>query len=538
MLNCGCNQGSAVTLTETPTSYIWVIDGVPTVIPKVVDVQVTNFTYTAGTRVLSITESNGNVNNVVVPLATTTDAGLVELATAADYPSITNNVDAATPAYVQAAIAALPAEVEVTNFTYVTATRRLTITESNGDTHFVTVPLATTTEPGLVELATSADYPSPTNNVDAATPAYVKAAIDDLVAGLPAEVEVTGFSYTPSLKRLRITESNGDIYDVVLPDDVTTPLAGIAALTDANRGLSLGEVDIPTSRALTIAEMTQTNADLMGVSFEDMQALYTNKAAEPAAFGMMNSNGILGHYSRNHSGNTFASNQLSLDNAVVQSNGAIVGMIITPGETYTMPAPSYQGQILKIRAGSTVAVAEAILDFSATGATGVGGTYRDVNHVIRPGGVGDLNLIIRNGEEITLVALSNTVWYVENHNYRLFYGAVWREHTDGKISMWFSFSLASVADVVQAVTVPILCNNLLAARVQITDANGGKAIGDPISGGEASHIAVHCPIASGSQFGVAIRAAANNTPITDFVGFSNFYVEGAVLDYSAYGTGL
>jgi hypothetical protein len=46
-------------------------------------------------------------------------------------------------------------------------------------------PAATDTVQGKVALATSADFPNPTNNVDAATPAYVQAVVNSAVSAIP-----------------------------------------------------------------------------------------------------------------------------------------------------------------------------------------------------------------------------------------------------------------------------------------------------------------------------------------------------------------
>ena len=92
---------------------------------------------------------------------------------------------------ISAAIAALPPEKYVTAGSYNATTDTLTLTLSdnvvvniplNGliqDT-LAGVPTATDTLAGKVALATSANYPQPTNDLDAATPAYVQAALDAL----------------------------------------------------------------------------------------------------------------------------------------------------------------------------------------------------------------------------------------------------------------------------------------------------------------------------------------------------------------------
>lgn len=415
MLNpCGTG-GSTVVVTETADHVVIAVDGVPTLLPKYKNCnnaqlpagsslatcnqlsQVTDFEYTAATRELLIRESNGDVNPVILPKATTSAAGLVELATSADYPAPTNNVDAATPAYVKAAIDAIPDEVNVDDVTYVAATRVLSVIETDGTVHPVTLPLATTTNPGLVELATSADYPDHTNNVDAATPAYVKAAIDDI------------------------------------PDDLLTPLANIATLTAADRGLSLGEVDIPTNRALTVAEMTATNSDRVGVNFRDMQAIYTNRAAEPTAAGVMNANGRPGHaltiLSPIPAGGTFAQH--------TDYNGGMVSLNSSaPGDVFTVPVGQYNGQIFHFGNLSSAGGNNTEVILRAAAPAYFTGVARYSDHVIKNAdGTTYTDIIVRIQEDVYLM-WAGTRWMVLHHNYQLFRGSNWRENEDGTVELF------------------------------------------------------------------------------------------------------
>ena len=139
---------------------------------------VTAGSYNTATDALTLTLSDNVVVNIPlngliqdtlagVPTATDTLAGKVALAVAANYPQVTNDVDAATPAYVQAAIAAIPPAAGT--------------------------PAATDTLQGKVALAVAANYPQATNDVDAATPAYVQAAL----AALDCTAIVDALNQTP-----------------------------------------------------------------------------------------------------------------------------------------------------------------------------------------------------------------------------------------------------------------------------------------------------------------------------------------------------
>ena len=70
-----------------------------------------------------------------IPNAADTARGLVELAVAANHPQATNDTAAATPAYVAAAIAAIPGDIFLTGLaSYDDATNIMTLNMSDGST--------------------------------------------------------------------------------------------------------------------------------------------------------------------------------------------------------------------------------------------------------------------------------------------------------------------------------------------------------------------------------------------------------------------
>jgi len=70
-----------------------------------------------------------------IPDASDTVRGLVELAVAANHPQATNDTAAATPAYVAAAIAAIPGDIFLTGLaSYDDATNIMTLNMSDGST--------------------------------------------------------------------------------------------------------------------------------------------------------------------------------------------------------------------------------------------------------------------------------------------------------------------------------------------------------------------------------------------------------------------
>jgi len=134
-------------------------------------------------------------NKVTVVPATDTVAGKTKIVKAAAYPSI-SDVAAATPAYVSAAIAALPADKYLASVgAYDAATNKFTLNISDGSTviadltqlvadAIASVPNGSDTIAGIVSLAVAANMPS-TSDTEAATPAYIDAKL-----GQPAALPV------------------------------------------------------------------------------------------------------------------------------------------------------------------------------------------------------------------------------------------------------------------------------------------------------------------------------------------------------------
>lgn len=228
-----------------------------------------------------------------------------------------------------------------------------------------------------------------------------------------------------------------------IPNDLLTALAGVAALTDADRGLSLGEVDIPTNRALTVAEMTQLNAMNVGIPMGDMQSIYTNKAVEAGAPGVMNTNGQLGYAFRYLPASSAATAVTALANAV-DNNGVYSLLTLVNGDVITVPAPRYSGQILTIRIGTVAPTDEVTLVFPSQ--PFLGGVYRKPDGKIEHGMAGNITLKARTGESIYLIARSAANgWDVTSHNTRSFFGAGYAEQENGTYTLSLTASAAGVA---------------------------------------------------------------------------------------------
>jgi hypothetical protein len=131
-------------------------------------------------------------NKITIVDAAPTVAGAIKTMPAASYPAAANDTTAATPAYVTAAIAAIPAEKYLASVgAYNATTNQLTLNMNDGTTvvadlttlvadAVASVPAATDTVAGISSLAVSTNYPS-ASNVEAATPAYVTAAVNGQV---------------------------------------------------------------------------------------------------------------------------------------------------------------------------------------------------------------------------------------------------------------------------------------------------------------------------------------------------------------------
>ena len=96
---------------------------------------------------------------------------------------------------------------------------------------------------GLVQLATSANYPQHTNNVDATTPAYVKAALDAAIAALPGDKFLQG---------LQSYNAATNIMTLLLSDGSTVPVDLTGLMNDAIATITTGKVVVHGNDGTTI----------------------------------------------------------------------------------------------------------------------------------------------------------------------------------------------------------------------------------------------------------------------------------------------
>lgn len=135
----------------------------------------------------------------------------------------------------------------ISALTYTAATRLLRLTDTLAVNYDVTLPAATTSEHGVVQLATGAEFvASATNDTDATTPAYVAAALAALVAASPAALD--------TLNELAAAIGN----DTNFATTVTTALGAraLTVRTITGGGLVTGGGDLTADRVLTVTEAT------------------------------------------------------------------------------------------------------------------------------------------------------------------------------------------------------------------------------------------------------------------------------------------
>lgn len=234
------------------TSPAYVRAAIAAALATLSDIHATSISYNTTSRIVTLTQTDNSQLQFTLPLAATNIAGLLKIVTASQ--ALTNANDdqnAATPALVAAlianAIAAIPPafDTKVANFTYNTTSRVLSIIDNAGVTFNVTIPAASGSMYGLVKLAVAASYPANINDdLLAATPAFVKAAIAAAIAGLPGDKYLQGLqSYDPVNNIMTLLMNDGSTVAV----DMTQLLAdAIASIPQATQAV-FGKVQLATA---------------------------------------------------------------------------------------------------------------------------------------------------------------------------------------------------------------------------------------------------------------------------------------------------
>lgn len=336
-------------------------------------------------------------------------------------------------------------------------------------------------------------------------------------------------------RRLWVWDDVALDWNAVNPHDASTALALLGALTDASRGLSLGEVILPQDRALTSAEVSGVNSAVVSPSLSSFMNILTNRAAEPAVpdTGVMNADGLLG--SQVHIGaavTTTAEVQALLDGY----NGFHTHMRVPAGGTLILPDGSYKGQHFYLTGPSTAIgdYGEAIVRHAAPFI----GTARTSQHKIdNLKGTNADSFIIRPGEQAHLVWCGDE-WRVISFVYRMFHnGSWWHEEPDGSITFRNSINITNVIGANSTLTLdvpwPLPVTGFSALWLSVTDAISSATGANQMGGSDAQAIyGLDTTNTTAATFRVGIRnlRGANMIP-----GFVSTFMTGALLDYAAMG---
>jgi hypothetical protein len=303
-----------------------------------------------------------------VGVATAGDAlpGIVQLAVAANFPS-TSDSEAATPAYVAAAIADIPADpvstMEIVGVDYVhtdengveTTLEPSQFLSSDPDNAAgvgtdgrikVNVPgQATDTQNGTVTLAIATNYPANVaSNLEAATPAYVAAALDDagnLANGTNTTVSGTGTTADPfKVNVATATDTVPGIsslavsgnYPSTSNTETATPAYVAAALDDAGN-LANGTNTTVTGTGTTAdpfkVNTPTTTLVVDGVNYKFTNEPGTNTVIQPGQFLSPDAGNAIGVDAQGRL-KVIIPAQLPDDQALSGDNSGTVGLTLTP----------------------------------------------------------------------------------------------------------------------------------------------------------------------------------------------------------------
>lgn len=192
--------------------------------------------------------------------------------------SFTSNGDGTTTLNVGGSSVVLDAD-GVDDLEYDPNTGKLWITLNDGTEHEVTLPLtgyATSTVPGMVRLAVEGDYPQHTNDTDATTPAYVRAAV---LAAIPTVVQTGAINVTSAVA------GEHTVYTVDV-DTATATTPGVVSLATSTEYPESGD-----TQAVTPAYLAAAIAALPGDKF--LAGLQSYNAATNTMTLLMNDGSIV-----------------------------------------------------------------------------------------------------------------------------------------------------------------------------------------------------------------------------------------------------
>jgi hypothetical protein len=317
---------------------------------------------------LSGTGTEADPFRVNVATAGDTLPGIVQLATAANHPS-TSDTEAATPAYVAAAIAAIPADpvstMTIVGVDYVHTDENGVATTLEPSQFLsadpdnaagvgtdgrikVTVPgQATDTQNGTVTLAIATNYPANvTSNLEATTPAYVAAALDDhgnLTDGTNTTVSGTGTTLDPFKVNVNtatdtvagiasLAVSGNYPANVTSNTEATTPAYVAAALDDHGNlinGLNTTVTGTGTTANPFVVNTPTTTLVVDGTKYKFTNEQGTSTIIQPGQFLSTDAGNALGLDSTGQL-KVIIPAQLPDDQVLSGDNSGTVGLTLTP----------------------------------------------------------------------------------------------------------------------------------------------------------------------------------------------------------------
>ena len=139
----------------------------------------------------------------------------------------------------------------------------------------LSVKRGTSAIPGIVKLAIAASYPAPLNDTDAATAAFVKAAIDAAVASLPADKFLQNFSYDSTTKVLTLTSSDGPSVSGSLSDLIPVAVTKSQNIIVSGNGTTATPLTATAIIDAVVGNLLKSTATGLAILPSDVKALAT-----------------------------------------------------------------------------------------------------------------------------------------------------------------------------------------------------------------------------------------------------------------------
>ena len=249
-----------------------------------------------------------------------------------------------------------------------------------------------------------------------------------------------------------LTLAGGQTYDLAHTVDTDT---SVTVVNNADGSQSLQNVDIngnnvgvpvvistphielesyKQSAPNTIVEVAAGTGK--AIDFGSTAFLTTNGATEAGAAGVRNSDGKLG-FNWTYLTHSITNDGLVMPNLV--DNGVHYRLGVRgelSGQALQIPKPARAGNVLKISVPIDSSEAFDVILTSGAGLS-MRGIRRDASNNKVSTATSIFNTTaVRSGESVTLMAVSNSVWVVTDHQINLLGGSNWNENENGLVTGW------------------------------------------------------------------------------------------------------